>query len=150
MSRGDELREKFRQKGKEISAQINSPFGRFKSELYNFVMNKCDARASNDFIEKVYGEYTKENPEDQERWFNDFVKPKYTFMTKKPEWVFEPDWAYEAGDPLEFMHQFQDDDGLHFYIFRGRRQVTGGYRLFYKMKAQDQEGTVNMSGIIEG
>ena len=44
-------------------------------------------------------------------------------LKQKPTWIFEPSWVFDDGVPLEFLHQFSDEDGLVFYVFRGYREA---------------------------
>jgi hypothetical protein len=150
MSRGEELRAKFKAKGQAIAAEMNSPAGKFRSALYGFVLDECHARSDNDFADQMFAAYETEKPTDLQAWFLVRVKPLFKSVSQPPTWVLEPDWCYHAGVPMEFLHQFTDDEDVAFYIFRGKLHVAldggvSGHRMFYKMCAQDREGTIRFA-----
>ncbi len=141
MSRGEELRAKFKAKGQAIAAQMNSPAGQFSSALFAFLHNEIDAFIDSEFTERMFQKFTIDAPADQAAWFQSEVKPLFRSATAPPTWVHEPDWCYHDGEPLEFLHQFTDERGTSFYVFRGRRTSTLGgpdsWQAIYKMSAQD-------------
>jgi hypothetical protein len=143
MSRGEELRAKFKAKGQAIAAQMNSPAGRFSSDLFAFLHTEFDCFVDAAFTERMFQKFTADAPADQAAWFQHEVKSLFRSATVPPKWVHEPDWCYHDGMPMEFLHQFTDEHGTSFYVFRGRRPSSLGgpdsWQAIYKMSAQDSE-----------
>jgi hypothetical protein len=148
MSRGDELREKFRLKGQNIKAEMDSPYGQFRSSLSSFVENECNAASNEDFSKKMYERYLLEKQADVNAWFLSVVKPMFVNLIESPRWLFEPSWSYDNGVPLAFLSQFHDDDGNQIYVFRGTETIQGSKQHFYKMLAQRLRSEILLDGKI--
>jgi hypothetical protein len=146
MSRGEELRAKFKAKGAAIAAELNSPAGIFRSALFSFIREFCNAGPNQMFADVMFERFLAEAPADRTAWFNSKVRPLFIHMVSAPLWVDEPDWCYHDGIPMEFMHQFIDDNATTFYVFRGiHPSPYGGTQSFYKMSAQRSGATIRFS-----
>lgn len=147
MSRGEQLRAKFKAKGESIANDLNSHAGKFQSELFGFVLKECQAMSKPEFADLMFEKYKADQPVDRYAWFQRNVTSLFKSVTTPPNWVLEPDWCYHDGMPMEFLHQFQDEHGLSFYVFRGRQDYVRddkiiGAKMFYKVCAQSLDGTV--------
>lgn len=153
MSRGDELRKKIAAKA------VAKPFDQSKADFANrldrfLVFEKGASAASNAFVDTLYREFTTRQPSDIDAWFRQELTDQFISVHRKPEWIFEPSWVFENGTPLEFLHQFSDDNGTVFYVFRGFREarlsgVAGKVR-FLKLTAQKSSGHLHLEGEIFG
>ncbi len=150
MSRGEELRNKFREKGRKQAEEMNSPFGVFRSKLFSFVMTHCGAMSCDEFARKMYDKFIASGLPDADKWMIDNVPCLFRSVLKPPIWINEPDWAYEDGAPLVFIHQFSDEEETAFYVFRGSKVEEGGYKNFFKMTAQSKGGMIRLFGRIDG
>ncbi len=153
MSRGEELRKKFAAK---VAA---NPFDGQKTDFANrldrfLAAEKSAGATSGRFVDRLYAEFSAEQPADIAAWFSLKLQDLFFSVNVKPKWLFEPSWVFEDGVPLEFLHQFGDENGTTFYVFRGYRQaelsgVMGKVR-FLRMTAQTRDGVVRLDGDVIG
>ena len=153
MSRSEELRKKFA--AKAAANPFDEKRADFADRLDRFLaMEKHASAASTSFVDKIYAEFKAEQPADIDAWFSLKLDKLFVSINQKPSWIFEPSWVFDDGVPLEFLHQFSDEDGVVFYVFRGYRQanllgVTGKHR-FLRLAAQTQRGILHIEGDVTG
>jgi hypothetical protein len=125
MSRSDELRAKFKKNGELAVAGLSPDFLDFSSRLYKYVLKTYNASTSNsDYERKLYKRFKEESPKQLDAWLKLATENSFNSVSGRPKWVNEPSWCYYNGAPLEFFHQFEDDDGITFYVFRGKRTIN--------------------------
>lgn len=153
MSRGDELRKKFAAKA------AANPFDEVKADFNDrldkiLLAEKNASSASTLFVDRLYEAFNNEKPTDLDTWIRQKLAALFLSVDKKPEWAFEPSWCFEDGVPLEFLHQFEDDNEATFYVFRGYREgMIGGVKgkvRFIKLLAQTRRGIIRLDGEIVG
>ncbi|ULJ72634.1 hypothetical protein [Rhizobium gallicum] len=89
MSRGEELRKKFA--AKAAASQFNEQMAEFVVRLDKFLIAERHASAaSSAFVDRIYAEFTAEQPIDLDAWFRQKLSGLFVSVGKKPEWVFEP------------------------------------------------------------
>lgn len=149
MSRTEELRAKFRKKGEEIVARIDERFFDFSACLNDFLIKNYNASTLNsEYERRLYEEYKIDTPTNLDTWFKEKTNGAFRSLFSFPRWIDEPTWCFHNGKPLEFMHQFEDDFGTTFYVFRGSREIgmdnsaSKGSVSFYKMCAQSPMGSI--------
>lgn len=153
MSRSEELRKKFA--AKAAANPFDEQKANFAKRLDRFLAaEKSAAAASTIFIDRFYAAFCTTRPDEIDAWFRLELKDQFVSVSLKPEWLFEPAWVFEDGVPLEFLHQFGDENGTVFYVFRGYRKaelagVTGKVR-FLKLVAQTRGGVVRLDGEVFG
>jgi hypothetical protein len=152
MSRTEELRAKFRKIGEDALANLDNEFISFSVELNRFVSKNFKASTMHSEYERnIYGDYKIDKPVDLVGWFNIKTKDKFRSIFSQPEWIGEPMWCFHEGEPLEFLHQFSDEEGVIFYVFRGTRAINLGnsdeiYNIpLYKMCAQTNIGNIKFT-----
>ena len=153
MSRGEELRKKFAAKA------AANPFDEKRADFVEcldrfLAVEKHASAASTSFIDKLYAEFKAEQPVDIGTWFSSKLDKLFISVKQKPTWIFEPSWVFDDGVPLEFLHQFSDEDGVAFYVFRGYRKAelpgVSGKRRFLRMTAQTRHGLLHLEGDVTG
>jgi hypothetical protein len=149
MSRAEELRAKFKAKGEAIKGEMESPFGQFRSSLYSFVVNECNASTSDTFNEKMFELWERSGRAPLDSWLSSTVKPKFKSTGPVPNWRSEACWCFLDGEPMSFVTQYDEDDTT-FYVFEGRRDVKDGWVRVTKMGAQNDLGIINLDGEIVG
>jgi hypothetical protein len=153
MSRGEELR-------KKLAAKVAAnPFDEQKADftisLDAVLVSEKNAKAtSKTFVDRLYAEFIAEKPVDVQAWIRQKVSGLFLYVSKQPVWVDEPSWCLENGTPLEFLHQFEDEEGVNFYVFRGYREaiiagIAGKVR-YLRLVAQDHKGIIHLDGDIVG
>ncbi|MEB2845822.1 hypothetical protein GAO09_28670 [Rhizobiales bacterium RZME27] len=153
MNRGEELRNKFA--AKVAANPFDAQKAQFSDRLDRFlVAEKNASAASGSFVDRFYAEFSVEQPADIAAWFSLKLQDLFICVSGKPKWLFEPSWVFENGVPLEFLHQFSDENGTTFYVFRGYREaelagVTGKVR-FLRLMAQMRDGFVGLDGDVTG
>lgn len=148
LSRTEELRKKFQEKGRAALAELNSPRGQFVSALHRFTERTYAASSwDRNFEDKLFERFELEAPPDLMTWLASTTEGLFRSVDKPPIWVGEPDWCFHSGTPLEFLAQFSDDDDATFYVFRGYDEER---RAFFKMCAWRGEARIVLSGRIEG
>ncbi|MBB5864529.1 hypothetical protein [Xanthomonas sp. 3058] len=153
MNRGDALRKKFA--AKAAANPFDAVKADFNERLDDILLAEKNAGAASTlFVDRLYAAFTAERPSDLQTWLGQKLTGLFVSIDKKPQWAFEPSWCFEDGVPLEFLHQFEDDDQATFYVFRGHREgmiagVKGKLR-FIKLVAQTRAGNVLLDGEIVG
>ncbi|MFV3383179.1 hypothetical protein [Pseudomonas sp. NY15354] len=85
-------------------------------------------------------------------WITKSLANSFKCYGAMPIWIDEPGWRYIEGRPMDFVHQFQVDNGeddsysgVVTYVFFGRKQSDGGqWELVVKLIQQDkgEAGTI--------
>lgn len=156
MRRTDELRKKFAAKGKASSRAAEGEKMAFVDRLNEILAAEKHARATSKvFIDKLFCEFEAARPAEMDEWIRTKIADLFVSIAEPPQWVFEPAWCFgEDGHPLQFSHQFKDQEGTSFYVFLGYKQavVSGveGKARYWKMAAQDPEGIIRLEGEILG
>jgi hypothetical protein len=152
MSRAEELRAKFRKKGEETIARIDERFFDFSACLNDFVIKNYNAATLNsEYEHRLYEEFRIDAPTNLDKWLKDKTRGEFRSIFGPPRWIDEPTWCFHGGKPLEFMHQFEDDFGNTFYVFRGSREIgmdnsDSKYSIsLYKMCAQSPMGSIKFT-----
>jgi len=153
MSRGEELRKKFA--AKAAANPFDEKRADFADRLDRFLaVEKHASAASTSFVDKIYAEFKAEPPADIDAWFSSKLDKLFVSVSQKPTWIFEPSWVFDESVPLEFLHQFSDEDGVVFYVFRGYRDANllgvSGKRRFLRLTAQTRRGIVHLEGDVIG
>ncbi|MGF9566995.1 hypothetical protein [Neorhizobium sp. JUb45] len=148
MSRAEELRAKFRAKGAAIKAEMESPYGQFRSKLSMSLDDYC-ATLEDQLAQQLFDRYSHDQPKDFDKWISDTVIPLFKSQNALPVWRFEPDWLCENGHPLTFIGQFEGQDET-FYAFQGFRDTRDGKIRYTKLAAQGDSYRNNMEGEIVG
>ena len=153
MSRGEELRKKFA--AKAAANPFDEKRADFVESLDRFLaVKKHASAASTSFVDKLYAEFKAEQPVDIGPWFSSKLDKLFISVKQKPTWIFAPSWVFDDGVPLEFLHQFSDEDSMVFYVFRGYREAellgASGKRRFLRMTAQTRNGVVRIEGDVIG
>lgn len=153
MNRGEELRKKLAAKA------AANPFDELKADFVTrldrfLATEKSAGSASSRFVDSLYAEFCVEQPSDIAGWFSRKLQGLFISVSVQPQWLFEPSWIFEDGVPLEFLHQFSDENGMMLYVFRGYREaelagVTGKVR-FLRLTAQTPGGAVRLDGDVIG
>lgn len=156
MSRIEELRKKLAKKGGDAVARSESAKADFIVRLNEILDAEKNARAvSQAYIDQIYAKFSADVPPDPDDWIRENVDNLFASSGRKPEWVYETSWCFDDdGKPLEFLHQFEDSDGVNFYVFKGYKEgvihgVRGKIR-FLKVVAQDHNGIIHLDGEITG
>ena len=148
MSRTEELRKKFQEKGRAAVAELQSPRGQFASALHNFTESVYAASSSDkDFEDELFARFEIDAPADLTKWLASVTEGLFRSVAAPPVWVGEVDWCFHDGRPLVFLAQFSDDDGCTFYVFQG---VDLERRAFFKMRAWRGDDQIVLNGRIKG
>lgn len=148
MSRIEELRKKFQEKGRAAVAELRSPRGQFASALHSFTEGAYAASSwDKDFEDELFRRYEVDAPADLAKWLAAVTEGLFRSVGEPPIWVGEVDWCFHNGVPLEFLVQFAVEDDCTYYVFRG---FNGERRAFFKMCAWDGDNRIILNGRIEG
>jgi hypothetical protein len=82
------------------------------------------------------------------QWIRAKLDGKFLSQRGKPVWPDEPSWCYFEGQPMTFVHQFDDADGTTFFVFHFIKNLTEpreGLVSYYKMLAQTKAGTIQVA-----
>jgi hypothetical protein len=154
MSRTEDLRKKLRESFLQRAGPLwgDKVWEAFNSAVDAFLISERAASAlSTDFNKKLYEIYKAEAPADMAQWTREKLDGKFLSQRDKPVWPDEPSWCYFEGEPMTFVHQFEDGDGTSFFIFQFVKKLTEpheGLVSYYKMLAQTKEGTIQVAGDI--
>lgn len=145
MSRTEELRQKLRNKS------FDADFSDFNAKVEGFLEAKRLASAgSTAYMKNLYNRFSEEKPDNIDLWLTEKLKDRFISEKEKPSWPCEPDWCFFDEEPMVFLHQFTDRDGVTIFVFRTYDATDIGARAVYKMIAQDREGKIVLSGDIRG
>lgn len=148
LSRTEELKRKFREKGRLAVAEVTSPRGRFAAALHEFTQRTYGASSADEaFTAAMFERFEADAPGDLKAWLVSATNGLFRCTSERPAWVGEVDWCFHDGVPLEFLAQFADDRGVTYYVFRG---LGADKRAFFKMRAWDGDDRIVLSGAIEG
>lgn len=148
MSRSEELRKKFQERGRAAVAELSSPRGQFASALHKFTESAYAAASwDKDFEDELFRRFEVEAPTDLTKWLTSVTEGLFRSVGEPPIWVGEVDWCFHNGVPLEFLAQFADNDDATFYVFRGFNEEM---RAFFKMRAWRGDDRIILNGKIEG
>ncbi|MCM2506073.1 hypothetical protein NDN16_20675 [Aureimonas altamirensis] len=109
MSRGEELRAKFKAKGEAIRRELESPFGQFRFRLQSFVSEVCDASIEDGFARFMYERWDASETGSLDVWLIEEVKPLFKSAGSAPRWRLEPHWLYHGDQPMTFVTQYDHD-----------------------------------------
>jgi hypothetical protein len=152
MSRTEELRKKLRDSVIQREGPLwgDKVWDAFNSAVDAFLTSERSASAlSNDFTKKLYETYKADAPADMAQWIREKLDAKFLSQRNKPVWPYEPSWCYFEGEPPTFVHQFEDADGITFFVFQFIKKLAEpheGLVSYYKMLAQTSEGTIHVAG----
>jgi hypothetical protein len=152
MSRTEELRRKLRESFLQRAGPLwgDKVWEAFNSAVDAFLISENAASAlSNDFTKKLYETYKADAPADMVKWIREKLDGKFLSQRAKPVWPDEPSWCYFEGEPMTFVHQFEDADGTTFFVFQFIKKLTESHEglvSYYKMLAQTKEGTIHVAG----
>ncbi|BCH58701.1 hypothetical protein RvVAR0630_13250 [Agrobacterium vitis] len=148
MSKADEIRAKFRAKGAAIKAEMESPYGRFRSK-FSTTLDKYCSNLDDSFMATIFEAYNETKPADIDAWIEQEIMPMFKSLGPAPSWRFEPDWAFVDNLPGVFVTRFDADDET-FYVFQGARKTNDGLMRCTKISAQGDSYRSNMDGEIIG
>jgi hypothetical protein len=154
MSRTEELRQKLRESFLKQAGPLwgDEVWNAFNSAVDAFLISEKSASAlSSAFTKDLYDRYKSESPPDMASWIREKLDGKFLSQRAKPVWPLEPSWCYFEGEPMTFVHQFDDIEGTTFFVFQVVEQITephDGLVCTYKMIAQTREGTIKVAGDI--
>lgn len=156
MSRAEELKKKFAEKARAAAARAESGEVDFTIRLNEILETEKNADASSQrFVDRLHAKFVEDAPTDVESWIKEQTRELFVSVATKPVWVYETSWCFDGdGNPLEFLHQFEDENGVSYYVFRGYREgqihgVRGKVR-FLKVAAQDRNGIIHLAGEVVG
>lgn len=149
MSRTEEIRAKFREKGAKIKEEISSPFGIFRKKLYSFVLNECSASIEDGFSRRIFDEFNRDGAQNIDAWLLKTVKTMFKFKDFPPRWRAEPRWCFLDDLPMTFVAQYENDEET-FYVFEGFRAKADGSVRVTKIGAQGDNYIVNLEGEVVG
>jgi hypothetical protein len=148
LSRIEELRKKFQEKGRAAVAEVTSARGQFVDALHRFTERTYAASSwDKDFEDALFKRFEAEAPNDRIKWLASVTHDLFRSAIEPPVWVGEVDWCFHEGAPLEFLTQFSDEKGVTFYVFRGFNKEK---RTFFKMRAWDRDSRIILTSAIGG
>jgi hypothetical protein len=152
MSRKEELRKKLRESFLQRAGPLwgDKVWDTFNSAVDAFLISERAASSlSTDFNKELYELYKADAPADMAKWIREQPDGKFLSQRDKPVWPDEPSWCYFEGEPMTFVHQFDDADGTTFFVFQFIKRLTApheGLVSYYKMLAQTKAGTIHVAG----
>lgn len=145
MSRIAELRQKLRNK------PFDTAFSDFNSRVDGILeATRAASGRSAPFMENLYERFKAEQPSDADAWIATNVNGLFGSQRQPPVWITETDWCFYDDQPMTFVNQFTDAEGVEFYVFKALRKTELGERAVYKMLAYDHESKIILDGEILG
>jgi hypothetical protein len=144
MSRTEELKQKLRTSFLKQAGPLwgDEVWNAFNSGVDAFLISEKSASAlSSAFSKALYDRYKSESPPDMAGWIRQKLDGKFLSQRAKPVWPLEPSWYYFEGEPMAFVHQFDDIEGTTFFVFQVGKQITEPHSAnvcYYKMIAVSQ------------
>ncbi len=119
----------------------------FAAHVIEVVEDELMASCPSTFMDSLYEEYLASGQATAEQdWIRQRLKNCFISVHKPPDWVEDPEWAFDDLEPMVFIEQIRLDEtpvtrsvltwDTMLYVFGRRVLCEGGFEMKYKIVVQ--------------